>query len=130
MPPDINDLMPEEKEGPIQQEQELQNEQDIPDIDQNVHLVDQNFNNPVNRAGGPLIDAIQEEVKEAGSSDEEELTDAQIDRLMSSAHDSEQEQEDEQRREELLTRKNVSGAYVSRLIFRKAKQVGKPVIFD
>ncbi len=49
---------------------------------------------------------------------------------MSEAHDSEGEQEDEKRREELSTRENVSGAYVSRLIFRQAKQVGKPVRFD
>ena len=49
---------------------------------------------------------------------------------MSEAYDSEQEKEDEMRRVELSKRKNVSGAYVSRLIFKKAKQVGKPVIFD
>ena len=49
---------------------------------------------------------------------------------MSGAYDAEQELADEKRREETSKRKSVPNAYMSKCIFAKAKQVGKPIIFD
>lgn len=49
---------------------------------------------------------------------------------MSSAYDELEEIADEKRREKRLKRHCVPAAYMSRLIFAKAKQVGKPVLFQ
>lgn len=117
--PDIN-LMPEGDANPIQQEERQQVQQDImPGFNQNALVAGQNN---LNNAGvmPDLQIAAADEVEENSDSDEE-LNDSLIDRLMSEAYDSDQEREDQKCREERFKRKNVSGAYVSRLIFRKAK---------